>query len=508
MIVTSVAALSENDPSVYAAPVPVPSVQGPIPVTADSIPFNAVAQQVTTIDLTIHGYSEEEYFLSGEANVYNWDQPGIAEIRTADAPYTNRIVVRKPSDLKKFSGNVFVEIVNSTSTYDSQVLWYGCHDKFLRDGDIYVGITNKPIAVKALKKYNPVRYAPLSWNNPLPPEQRGKNPGNYLPPGVPGSVPETEDGLIWDIISQAGALLKSNIQSNPLQGYKVEKVYAIGASQSAVLLTTYINAIHPIANMSDGKSIFDGYLLTVGAYPLQINQDATILFPVGDPRIMISHCSVPVIRFMSQTDFRAMGPWDFLSGRRADSDDLDDRFRLYEVPASSHTTLHTINYRSGHRELTPLGFEIPGKTDYFQNDFPFQYLFTGGLINLDKWVREGTPPPRAPFIEIDSSVMEKDSFGNNVPAIVKDQFGNALGGLRTPYVDVPIATYTATTASNPLAGEMFYLDQQLLQQLYSTYEGYMQRFSEKVDEMVRDRWITVIEGERMKQEAASNLWRL
>lgn len=488
------------DKTCDAVKVPLPAAEGPIPVTSSSMPFNSAARQVTPIDLHKYGYCEEEYFLSGKANVYKWDQPGPAEIRMPAGPYTNRTMVRKPTDPNKFSGNVFLEVLNSTSTYDSQPLWYACHDKFLRDGDIYVGITSKPIAIKALKKYNPIRYAPLSWDNPLPPEQRGNNPGDYMPLGIAGSFPETEDGLIWDIVSQTGALLKSDSSANPLNGYGVEKIYAIGASQSANLLTTYINAIQTVAVMPDGKPIFDGFLLTVGAYPLPINQDAPIVLPPGDSRVVIRNCRVPVIRFMSQSDFRSMGPWPFLSARREDSDALTDRFRLYEVPGAAHTNYYTVDFRSGPAELTPLDIEIPHKPDYYPNDFPSHYLFMGALVNLDRWVREGTPPPRAARIQIDERITQKDQFGNEVPAILKDGYGNATGGLRTPYLDIPIATYTAYTDADCLGGKLLYFQDDLEKQLYQSHEYYFRLFSAKVDEMVESGWIMAVDGERMKQK--------
>lgn len=484
--------------------IPVPAVQGPIPVTADSVPFGTVVNQTEPIDLTSVNYLEEEYFLSGKANVYKWDKPGTAEIRTPDVPYTNRIMVRKPADPKRFSGNVYVEIVNSTSTYDCAVLWYACHEKFLRDGDIYIGITSKPIAVRALKKNNPVRYASLSWENPLPPGQRGTNPGDYMPPGVLGSFPDSEDGLIWDMISQTSALLRRPGDGNPIRQYSVEKVYCIGASQSAVVLSTYINAIHPMTKLANGKPVFDGYMLTVGAYPLQINQDAPVLFPPGDERIII-RCEVPVIRIMSESDFRTMGPWPFLAARREDSDLPEDKFRLYEVPGSSHTNYYTIFFRSGKEELATIGQVPPDLSRIHPNNFPFHYLFNGALLNLDRWVREGIPAPVAPRILIDEELTEIDPYGNRVPVVIRDQFGNALGGLRTPYLDVPVATYTSTTPQNPLMGQIFAFSPVRLRELYGDHAGYMKRFVARVDEMVKERWITYTDGERMKQEARQRL---
>lgn len=484
--------------------IPVPAVQGPIAVTEDSQPFGAAAHQTEPIDLTCVNYLEEEYFLSGKANVYNWDKPGTAEIRTPNAPYTNRIMVRKPADPKQFSGNVFVEIVNSTSTYDCAVLWYACHEKFLRDGDIYIGMTSKPIAVKSLKKNNPARYAPLSWDNPLPPAQRGSNPGDYMQPGVQGSFTDSEDGLVWDILSQTSVLARSKAEGAPFRQYNVEKVYCLGASQSALVLSTYINAIHPIAKLADGKPVFDGYMLTVGAYPLQINQDAPILFSLGDERTIV-RCEVPVIRIMSESDFRTMGPWPFLSTRREDSDLPDDKFRLYEVPGSSHTNYYTIAFRSGREELATIGHEPPDYSDIIPNNFPMYYIFNGALINLDRWAREGIPAPKASRMLIDNDLTEIDPYGNTVPMVKRDQFGNALGGLRTPYLDVPVATYTATILQNPLMGQLFPFTPVHLQQLYGNHDEYVKRFAAKVDEMVKEHWITYSDGERMKVDARYQL---
>lgn len=212
-LATTVLCMSTS--SVNASRLILPKVEGPIPVTDSSVPFNAAADQVIPIDLNTVGYLEEEYFLSGKANIYIWDKPGFAEVRTANAPYTNRIMVRRPSEKTKFSGNVFVEVVNTTSQYDVQSQWGACYPKFLRDGDIYIGITSKPVAVAALKRYAPERYAPLSWTNPLPLEQRGTNPGSYLPVDRgPSSTPENEDGLFWDMLTQLGLLLKSDVKDN------------------------------------------------------------------------------------------------------------------------------------------------------------------------------------------------------------------------------------------------------------------------------------------------------
>ena len=79
------------------AKTPIPKVTGPLPVSAASYPFGAADHQLVPQDLSRHGYVEEEYLVSGKANVYSWPASGPAVVRTPDAPYTTRILVRRPA---------------------------------------------------------------------------------------------------------------------------------------------------------------------------------------------------------------------------------------------------------------------------------------------------------------------------------------------------------------------------------------------------------------------------
>src|SRR5215813_1353204 len=88
---------------------PVPKATGPLPVTADSYPFMAAKQSTPAFDLSKVGYVEEEYLVSGAANVYDWAADGSVSVKTPNAPYTTRILVRRPTS--GFSGTVVVELL-------------------------------------------------------------------------------------------------------------------------------------------------------------------------------------------------------------------------------------------------------------------------------------------------------------------------------------------------------------------------------------------------------------
>lgn len=456
----------------HGAGTPIPAVSGPIPVTVDSHPFHT-----SRFDLAPFGYVEEEFFVSSEAHVYEWDASGGVGIRTPHAPYTTRILVWRPADPSDFSGDVIVELLNPTALFDIAIVWGDCHNHFMRRGDAYVGITSKPIAVKALKTFNPERYAPLSWANPLPPDETCP-----LGPLMRyDSSPETENGLIWDIVSQVGALLKSNVPEKPLTGFDIEHVYATGYSQTGMFLVTYINAIHALATLSNGDPVYDGYLVGANfgmAYP--INQCSAFLRP-NDPRNTIQPRNVPVIVVATQTDFSSFG-------RRPDSDDPGDRFRLYEVAGSAHASEYTLTDAGPTlQDIADAGIPL----DMFDcveqvSDFPLRYIVDGAFVNLGRWVESGTPPPRGRRIAGTSSLFT-----------ILDEFGNAVGGVRTPYVDVPIvAYYPSSTPVTPmdyfcaLFGSMSPFGRELLQELYPTHWNYVGKVFRTTNGLLNDGWIT------------------
>src|SRR5215467_11706759 len=90
---------------------PLPKVTGPVPVTADSYPFMAANRTTPAMDLSKLGYVEEEFIVTGNANVYDWAADGTISVKTPNAPYGTRILMRRPADAKKFSGTVIVELL-------------------------------------------------------------------------------------------------------------------------------------------------------------------------------------------------------------------------------------------------------------------------------------------------------------------------------------------------------------------------------------------------------------
>lgn len=489
----------------FAAPAgaktPTPSVVGPLPVTATSYPFGAADHQLVPEDLSRQGYVEEEYLVSGKANVYDWPDGGPAVVRTPDAPYTTRILVRRPANPHRFSGNVVVEMLNPSNLFDLNIGWALMHDQFMRRGDVWVGITAKPIDVVALKTFNPQRYGSLSFANPLP----LTDPGNCTniqtvvdPPALRSRT--TEDGLIWDIYSQVGAWLKSGAASNPLTyGHRhslVQEAYGFGYSQTGGYLIDYINAINPLVVKSDGRPIYDGYLVGVaggdfvGTVP--INQCSPV--PVPDTQSQIHNAGVPVIQVMSESDY-LFG----IASRRPDGNSPPDQYRHYEMAGAAHATPDELEYSAAPADIIKSGRDVPASScdQGPRSRFPSSIHFDAAMSNLNLWVRFGLKPPPGR----DINVM------NGAPVL--DQFGNVTGGLRSPFVDVPTRTWFGSSTGPGfcfLVGHEVPFDPATLQTLYPTHGAYVRGVIGDVLNLVAQRYLTLADGLKLMHEAqASNV---
>jgi hypothetical protein len=446
----------------------------------------AAADSQTPLNLSAYGYLEEEFFVSGTANVYDWDSAGHVTVRTADAPYTTRILMRRPVDPARFSGTVWVDMLNPARGYDFAENW-GTTNYYLMDhGDASVGITMFPATIRALRKFNPKRYATMSMANPAPP----------LPPCSQAGARydyQMESGLRWDIVSQVGALLKSGLPSRPLAGFRVERIFLY--AQTGGDLPTYISAIHPRAKLENGNFVWDGYFIKDGGGPTSLNQCGPRV-PVGDSRRVIRNVGVPVVRFLVEDMVL-----DIYDARRSDNDEPVDPYRLYEVPGATHSdgtsvflwmpSLETLAAMKAEVVTPYWPFTFSCSPAVGLSDFPVHYFVAGAMRNLDEWVRSGTAPPRGDRIHVVNG-------GTAAAAIVRDRFGNALGGIRSPYLDVPAATYYENFSNCRNMGYKIPFDWPKMQELYGNHENYQRRFNAEVDRLVKERWVVAAYGARMK----------
>ena len=481
--------------------IPLPTVTGPIAETDTSYAFDPAAGT----DYQSQGYIQEEYFISGTANEYELVNPDNTssfdvQVRTADLPYTTRILVRRPANPRHTSGNVIVEFLNPSGGYDIATAWSCYWNQIIRNRDIWVGVTCKKTIVfstcagwpQGLKVFDPARYAPLSF--------------------------ERDRAQAWDIFTQLGALLKSNDASNPLRKCRVKYLYGHGYSQTGGYLITYINFFHKDAKLGHGKPVYDGYLANSAAGPIWINDDGmnpcvpSLSFgpyPATDPRRVIQPCGVPVIHTLTETEIAIpSADLNAIVTRRADSNKYPDLFRHYEIAGACHKGANPVGPTAADLTKT-MGYVCPWCCYGTISDFPAQYIHNGILDNIEKWVRLGIPPPKGDLIEVTSAGV-----------IVRDVFGNAQGGIRTPYLDVPIKTYLPMSAACPtcppatlcagcslwcvILGNMVPFDQATLEGLYENHGDYVSKFARATSKLFKGRWISAIDMGLMIKEAAQS----
>lgn len=470
--------------------VPIPQVTGPIPVTADSYPQLAASRTQTPMDLAASGYVEEEFLVSGAANVYNWAEDGTLRVATANAPYTTRILVRRPSSPSRFSGNVVVETVNNARQYDWAFIWPLSYQYFMERGDVYVAVTHTPQAIAALQKFDPERYGSLSFANPTP----------ELTCGPQGARSDSEEGLRWDMISQVGSLLKSG--AGPLAGFDVQYLYATTHTRE---LITYINSVHRYAKLPDGKPVYDGFVVKSEYAPADRISRCATTPDNGDPRQIVHDAGVPVIRVTAQGDVLAT-----YGVRREDSDDPDDPYRLWEVAGAPH--MDKIYYehmpvvedqvRSGQTGFLanwPMAYACTPDIDLL--DFPImRYTMDAAFAAVDEWARHGIPAPRAERIGVRNG-------GSPQATLVEDRWGNATGGVRSVFLDVPAATYRSNSTGPAVCnnlGQKVPFSWARMESLYGSSANYRAKVSTALDELVSQRWITPADSQKIRDNV--NQW--
>src|SRR5262249_23326014 len=74
------------------------------------------------------------------------------------------------------------------------------------------------------------------------------------------------------------------------------------------------------------------------------------------------------------------------------------------------------------------------------NDGPMHIVAKAAYHELETWLTSGKAPPVAPRIDVTPGTT---------PSVVRDADGIARGGIRTPPVEVPVATLSGAPRARP-----------------------------------------------------------
>jgi hypothetical protein len=263
------------------------------------------------------------------------------------------------------------------------------------------------------------------------------------------------------IFSQAGVALRT--QTEMLLGpcMPVHATIALGQSQSGGRLTSYVNSTQNTAK------VYDGIMIHSGGEPT--NTDPTV--------------PVFVINTMSEGN-----------GSRADSAHLVK----WVVAGATHNDAR----------VTSRGMDLPTSADMPAiecanplNAYPSYRAYNAALHWLHRWVRKGEKPPAGMLFEMQSGNLKTDNYGN------------VLGGVRTPHIQVPVATYGFDNApanstdfvallACGLGGTTIPLSASQLMTLYPTHDDYVKKFTAAADEALSKGYFLQADRDEVVKEAA------
>lgn len=480
------------------------TVKGPLPVTGDSTPLGAawLPRPGRGVNLAAHGYLEEEYLVSGQADDWTWDDR-LHPVAAGPQPFTTRILLRRPQDPAAFSGAVYLE--PNHADYDRSLTWSATAPWLVRSGHAHVGVTQEPVTLPDLARWDPSRYGGLSIPRP---------------------------GHRWDIVGLVAALVKSG--AGVLAGYPVSRVIMSGWSQTGTFCRTFLGEGFHDRSQVGGAPAVDGYVICISSggavRPGYGVLRPPAVLPAGDPRRTIGAHGVPVVELLSEGESET-----HQAVLRPDSDGTSpdspgNAYRLYQVAGTGHIT--------GRRELATnrpqmagRGWPVsPSEVSERLSDGRMDLVARAVFAAVDRWAADGVVPPRmaSRFAYDDPAGPATRGIMPESLPLARDADGNVTGGIRTPWVEVPLGGHFPH--STPVPGRCEpaphapYADPAMLASLwahlapfpadeltrrYGDRDGYLARLEAAAQTVVKEGWLLAgdlpefLAGAR---ETAADVW--
>ncbi|MEO7246841.1 MAG: alpha/beta hydrolase domain-containing protein [Novosphingobium sp.] len=458
--------------ALYLTPLPA-FADASAPQSVTALPGKPVLM-MSAFDLGPLGYQLDEFVVAGKATRYALRRPAsedgkIDVVADGTADYTTRYVVARPSDTAKFNGTVLVEWLNVTAGQDTPADWMVAHREMIRRGYAYVGVSAQQVGVEGgtsvmgmgvpLKKANPARYGGLS------------HPG---------------DAYAFDIYSQAGKALKAKGASGLLGPLRPARVISIGESQSAMFLSTYVDAVDPVARAYDGFLVHSRFGSGAAMNGVGVRLATTSNSQAMPPQLKFRpDLRVPVLSLVTETDLNGGNITGYAGSRSPDHRTL----RVWELAGAAHADAYLFGGAfsdDGKRTAAELAKAFrtaksaPGATldKPYNSGQPHHYVLEAAVKALDTWLRSGRPPASTPIIATTAS--------EGKTLFVTDGNGIAKGGVRTPWTDVPTMRLSGVGNSGGFIGTLVGVgdpfDAAKLKALYPGGKAdYLVRFTHSLD---------------------------
>jgi hypothetical protein len=171
-----------------------------------------------------------------------------------------------------------------------------------------------------------------------------------------------------------------------------------------------------------------------------------------------------------------------------------DRFRFWEVAGASHVSAPQLGRRAAKAARD-------GVTTRANPDPPSEISYipaaSAALGHLQRWMTGGPPPPAQPPIQMSGEPAE----------IERDEHDNALGGVRMPGVEVPIAHNTGVSPVEGLGGlgggHRPFTKEELID-LYGDHDRYVAQFSQAAASAMNEGVLRASEADQLVEEARAS----
>lgn len=445
-----------------AATVPAPTVK-PLPETNTS---RSVILEPYHVDLLPeYSYVSREYLISGAA---------------CGEPYCTRLLLRCPEDPAQFTGLVVME---PSHLWGGTSIWRHISRWVMRNGHAWLEVDSQATSgVGKVKSADPIRYSDICFIAGPTSDDFAKT--------IPFVADATKQELCdaysafkaqwWPATRQSPEILAaaSHALRSGQMGLLAKRVILSGLSQTGGVTRRFLtHSAH--LRLADGSLPFEGYI------PCQSGGDALPDVP-----------GVKVIELLGEAEFQTVrlpcgvsGQIKGVAHRRDDS----DSFRLYEVACMAHRESRWSSDAEDKRwSVSSLG---GAEWSTFANSFIYHAVFEA----MDKWTRKAaTAPPPSVMIETVGSTDD----------IVRDEHGNAVGGVRTVHSDAPTARFVAATPSgrpNWYRGSQWNFDKAKLRDLYQSTQEYRRVAGQAIRQQVLAGFLLPADAEVLRRETVERV---
>lgn len=420
-------------------------------------------------DLAGAGYETSEWAMAGEAVSYAAEtvpsDGRVALTESDSAPFATRVLVHRP-ELEQFSGVVLVEWLNVSGGQDAAPDFTYMADEILRAGHAWIGVSAQYIGVEG-------GDAAVSMGGQTV-GLRTQRPERY------GDLHHPGDAFAYDIVTQVGRYAREPGGDGPLGALRPTTVIALGESQSAFALTSYVNGVHPLAG------VFDAFLLhSRGASglpyddhgrPANISDAISTALQSGAVRVR-DDLSTPVLMVQAEGDLSY--PLFASLARQSDSENVV----TWEIAGQAHADAFQLGEFA---QFVDCGGPI--------NSGQQAFVLRAALRHLVSWAGGGDRPVSVPPIEMDDD------------DVVTGELGNARGGVRTPAVEAPVERLVGAPASDAqpicmLLGQTVEVAEADLRARWSSRDEYLDAYREVTDRLIGEGFLLAEDRDEILADA-------